>query len=71
MSDEIIKEELLNMKLHETRDVPCKTHDVTVRRVFSGWIYTESGWNHEIDSLEVLSMCFVPESVNINVKGGF
>ena len=58
-------EDLQKMELHEIKSIPCKSHDIEVMRVFGGWVYTQIGWNHETDSLEVLSMCFVPEAINV------
>jgi len=66
MSEEITKEDLLNMKLHEVKDVPCNAYDLTVRRVFGGWIYIIVGWDTQTDSLSSSSMCFVPESINVD-----
>lgn len=65
MSKEITKEDLLNMKLHEEKSVPCKLYDVTVRRVFGGWIYTTIVWDNQTDTAASSSMCFVPEVINV------
>lgn len=59
------KEELLKMKLHEVKDVPCASHDIAVRRVFGGWIYTNIFWDNETDKGVSSSMCFVPEVINV------
>ena len=62
------KKELLAMKLHEIRKVPCVSHDIDVMRVFGGWIYNAIGWDVEKDSLKTTSMCFVPEEINVYTK---
>jgi len=62
------REELLNMGLHATIILPCKSHDVIVRRVFGGWIYTESAWCNETDNMTSAAMCFVPEEINVYTK---
>ena len=62
------KDELLNMDLHEVKSIPCKSHDVTVMRVFGGWVYSNLGWDNQMDILTSSSMCFVPEVVDVYAK---
>lgn len=62
------KQELLNMELHEEKSIQCKLYDVTVRRVFGGWIYTAIVWDNATDTAASTSMCFVPEEINCNTK---
>ncbi len=65
MSEQITKEELLEMKLHEIKKVPCEFCDVNVRRVFGGWIYTSVAWDSDRDIMTSSSMCFVPKVINV------
>ena len=62
------KDELLKMDLHEVKSIPCKSHDVTVMRVFGGWIYTSTAWDLDRDILTSSSMCFVPEVIDVYAK---
>ena len=59
------KEDLLNMELHEEIYIQCADHDVIIRRVFGGWIYTDSWFNTQTDSMDAISTCFVPEVINV------
>lgn len=61
----LTKEELLKMEVHEVGNVPCESHDMSVRRVFGGWIYTSMAWNPDRDIMTSSCMCFVPEVVNV------
>lgn len=65
MSEEITKEDLLNMKLHEEKDVPCSWADAYMVRVFGGWVYKTVLWDLEKDVPVSCSECFVPEVINV------
>ena len=65
MSEEMTKEDLLNMKLPVQKKLDG---DLFVRRVFGGWIYTEYVWNIPEDHCEGVSQCFVPEEINVYAK---
>ena len=64
------KEELLKMELHEIKNIPCHSHDITVLRVFGGWVYTQVAWDQERDIMTSSSSCFVPEVLNVDAKNG-
>lgn len=73
MSEEITQEEitqveLLNMKLHEEKSISCKLYDLTVRRVFAGWIYTTVIWDNSNDTAASSSMCFVPDVITVKAN---
>lgn len=63
IEEELLKQELLSMPIHKEKAVDCASHDLTVRRVFGGWIYTAMAWNPEMDIMTSSSMCFVPETI--------
>lgn len=62
MSEEITKEDLMSMKLHEEKEL---RKGLVVIRVFGGWIYTTYILDLSADIPVSASQCFVPEVINV------